>query len=753
MTRETVLAIGTVLLIVLVRAHAQAPQQPAPSFRVDVRYVDVDVTVTDEQGNVVTGLTQDDFELFEDGKPQTIQTFSFVDVPFREPERFLGVDERSVSTDARSNRRPVSGRMYVIVLDDLDVSFLRTDQVKRDARLFVEEYFGVGDIAAVVHTSGGAGASQDFTSDPQLLLASIEKFLGRKQRSMALEKADQHAQAMITKAQMGGASASDAQVGTENQGDAQSQSSGQNQGGAQNQSNPQQQGGQGTPADPRGPNSMVDLSDFERSHRAIGVLDTLKSLAALLSDVRGRRKALVMFSEGIDYTVTDPFRMSGMTDVLRATQDAINVAARSNVNFYTIDPRGLVGATSEFMGMRGSGLPEAGTPVALMDELQVSQDSLRTLAEDTGGFAALNSNSFASAFERIVERNSRYYVLGYYEPDHPRDGRFHIIDVRVKRPGLRAVARRGYGSPRNITNEELKREESASRARDARRREGDTTSDELRNVLDNPLPQSGLHISVHAAPFKNTDKAASVALAIEIDGETLLSAVPAVSGAAPNKLELSFFAIDANGKASAGTRKELDLRFTRQMSQRIAAHGIRFNPRIAVEPGRYQMRIGVRESAGGTTGSVFYDLIVPDFRKESLAMSGLLLTSVSAQRTPTAEPDPLVAKLLPGAATSRREFPVGDTVAAYAELYGTNSSREPREIDVSLRLVSERGEERFASKDTIRNRARQSERWNIGGTITLEDLPPGRYLLRVEAQLHGDDPASVARETLITVVP
>jgi VWFA-related protein len=135
--------------------------------------------------------------------------------------------------------------------------------------------------------------------------------------------------------------------------------------------------------------------------------------------------------------------MSSLTDVLRATQDAITTAARANVNFYAIDPRGLVGASSEFMGMRGSGLPQAGTQVALMEDLRTSQDSLRTLAEETGGIAALNSNSFASAFDRIVERNSRYYVLGYYAPDHPRDGKFHVIEVRVKRPGLRTMARRG----------------------------------------------------------------------------------------------------------------------------------------------------------------------------------------------------------------------------------------------------------------------------------------------------------------------
>ena len=76
--------------------------------------------------------------------------------------------------------------------------------------------------------------------------------------------------------------------------------------------------------------------------------------------------------------------------------------------------------------------------------MKLSQDSLRTLSEETGGFAAVNQNTLGSAFGRIVDANSRYYVLGYYPPTTARDGRFHRIEVRVKRPGLRVSSRRGY---------------------------------------------------------------------------------------------------------------------------------------------------------------------------------------------------------------------------------------------------------------------------------------------------------------------
>ena len=141
---------------------------------------------------------------------------------------------------------------------------------------------------------------------------------------------------------------------------------------------------------------------------------------------------------------------------------------------------------------------------------------------------------------------------------------------------------------------------------------------------------------------------------------------------------------------------------------------------------------------------------MPDFHKEAFALSGLLLTSVSAQQTPTAEPDPAASKELPGAATSRRTFPVGDTLAIYAEVYDNAPAAERAAIDVAVRLISEAGVDVFSAKDSIA--AGQSGPSNIAAQFALEDLEPGLYLLRVEAQRSGSSIPPIARETLITVV-
>lgn len=728
---------------------AQDPSvPPSVTFQVEVNYVDVDVVVTDEQGNFVSDLTREDFEVFEDGKPQKVDTFSYVEIPIRE-DNVLVLDGRPVSSDTHSNREPFSGRLYVIVLDDLDVSAMRSTHVRKSAREFVEQYMGANDLAAVIHTSGRTDASQEFTSNKQLLTAAIDKFVGRRMRALTLDRLDQYYMTLLTRAQEGSSNS-----------DEQPQST-----------------------DPGGYGRISDPTEMERGFRAVGVLDTLKNTAEFLANIRGRRKAVLFFSEGIDYPVSDVFGSHSATDVIRATRDAISMAARANVNYYTIDPRGLVGMTAEWMEMNGSGAPELmgapafsqpGTNAAitgvtgavgpfiaqneLMHELALSQGSLRELAEQTGGIASVNNNSLTNTFSRIVQSNSRYYVLGYYPPTHPRNGRFHKIEVRVKRPGLKVEARRGYASPRGRTADERKRDEAAKRARDARKPNADKTSPELREILTSPLMQSGLNFTVHAAPFKNTQKEASIALAIEIDGDRLKYSEPDAKGMAANKIELSFYGVNEHGKAMAGTRSVLDLTLRPETRERVKSFGVRVNPRISLPPGRYHLRIGARDEVAGMTGSVFYDLEVPNFRKEKLMMGGLLLTSAASQQTPSIQPDPILAKLMPAPATSRREFSQRDLIALYTEIYDNLGSERARHVDIAVRMVSEDGKEAFATRDALENGGIAPKKpWDIYGysrEIALKDIAPGRYALRVEAQVRGNkDVKPVARETLITVVP
>ena len=727
--RHVVPLVGVVWLVLASAAGTQPQNAPAVTFQTEITYVDLDVSVTDAQGNLVGTLTKDDFEVFEDGRSQKIEMFSHVEIPTERVDRFL-IGNRPVTSDVRTNRRQFDGRVYLLVLDDLDISPFRTATVKKTAREFVERHLGANDMAAVAYTSGRSDGNQEFTNDRALLLAAIDKFVGRRIRSAAVEVLERHYMRQMKEG-----------LGDEEP--------------VQDTGNRKPGAGIANSAAP------FDIRDVEREQRTMAVLDTLKNLGELMSSVRGRRKAVLLFSEGVEMPMSELLgSVHTPTDVVGAIKDAITAAARSNVSFFTLDPRGLTGLIIENIDVAGSASQESSVGAfgslnaqqALLTEMKVSQDSLRSLAEQTGGFAAVNTNDLGSAFGRIVDVNSRYYVLGYYPPTHAQDGQFHKIDVRVKRPGLNVSARKGYASPHRRTATEKKRDDEARARREAARGGSGTTSAELRDVLNAPMQQGGLALSLQAAPFRDAKNDATVALAIEFDGDRF--PFPEKDGLFANKLELTYFGINKDGRAQRTTRSEFNLNLRPETYQRVKAKGLRVNSRISLAPGRYQVRVGARESATGSVGSVFYDLEVPDFRKEPLTISGLLLTAPSANEAMTALSDPAAANLLPGPATSRRSFLRSDTLTVFAEIYDNLSPNQARQIDTSVTLLSEQGQNVFSARDVVAN-GNDAKNWTafaITRAIPLRTIAPGRYLLRVDAQVRGSkDMAPASRETLITV--
>jgi hypothetical protein len=151
--------------------------------------------------------------------------------------------------------------------------------------------------------------------------------------------------------------------------------------------------------------------------------------------------------------------------------------------------------------------------------------------------------------------------------------------------------------------------------------------------------------------------------------------------------------------------------------------------------GRYQLRVGARDPQTGNSGTVFYDVTVPDFSREPLMMSGLLIAGAPEVLTP--QRDQAAEKILGGAPGATRVFPRGDTVAWLAEIYDNSTARGARQIDVSSRLLDQTGREAFAARDTLTNGEGGGKDWTTfayRGRIPLRDLAPGRYLLRVDVR-------------------
>lgn len=662
---------------------AQTPQPQAqqqsppvqPRFRVEVNYVEVDAVVTDALGNFVRNLTRDDFQVLEDGKPQQVSAFSVIDLPIERADAPLLAPE--VVPDVKSNTRRFDGRIYLMILDDLHTAASRTPRVKAAAKQFIGRYFGANDIAAIVSTSGRTDSSQEFTSSRERLLQAVDRFMGQKLRSATVERLEQY---QILR---------------------------------------------GTP---RGNERIRDPYEFERASKARNMLDTLENAAKWMANIQGRRKAIVMIGEGIDYDITNPFDNQDATVIQQDLREAITAATRSNVTIYSVDPRGLTLSGEESMELSGfADDPSLRLDMrGLQDELRLSQDSLRTLSEETGGFALVNANDYQNGFERIQRDNSTYYMLGYYSSNERRDGRYRKIEVRVKRPDLRVRARRGYVAPRDRDA----RAAAEARAAEAKK---SGVSPELSEAINSPVPASGIPMAVSAAPFKGTAPNASVLVTLEISARELPFGDQ--NGTRQNALELTTFALDRKGSVHGLPPSTVQLNMSAQTHDAVVARGLRLTQRLTVPPGQYTLRVGAREQMGGAVGTLSYDLDVPDFFKSPLSMSGVVLTSRAAAAQPTAAPDGELKEILPGPPTAMREFSTADTITAYAEVYDTQGSNLHK-VDITASVKEDGGRQVFSQTEERGSEELQGARGGFGYRveIPLREFAPGTYVLTVEAR-------------------
>lgn len=691
MTRPTWLLASIAAAATVTLAAQQAPQpppdsQPPITFRAEINYVEVDARVVDKDGAFVGGLTAADFQVLEDGKPQKIDAFSFVNIPVARQERPLFA-KAPIESDVVTNLDGYDGRVYVLVLDDQHTNPLRSQRTKQAARTFVQRYIGANDMAAVVYTSGRSDVAQEFTSSQRRLLTAVDKFMGRKLRSSTLERLEEESRTR----------------GTRQQGD-----------------------------------RIDDPFDHERAYTARTTLDSLRNLANYLSGISGRRKAIIYFSEGIDYDIYDVFGTGGASTVLQASRDVVAAATRANVAIYGIDPRGLGAMADDMIEVQdmpqdaslGLGMTSFG------DEARRSQDSLRVLSSETGGFAVVNQNDMASQFEKVVADNSQYYLLGYYSNSTKRDGKFHKIEVKVGRPGLTVRSRKGYVNARI----------------GAPPKDDGKTAPELRAAMLSPLPMTALPLALNAAVFKGPEGKGAVVLSTLVGGRDL----PLVekNGTFNNDLEVALSVADYGGKNYPGDRATLTLALKPESVPRLRAGGFRILNAIDLPPGRYLLRAAAREGNSQKAGSVLYDLDVPDFSKEKLSISSVALTSAASAMVPTAKPKDPLAKMLPGPLTTYRDFVAGDELALFVEIYD-NTGKAPHKVAIEASLKSEGGQSVFQTTEDRDSSELAGGPGGYGFTarIPLKDVPPGLYVLRVQGTARIGDQPQVARETVVRVLP
>ena len=606
--------VSLIAFLLLALVHSQQP-----TFRSSTTYVEVDAYVSNGRGEFVKDLNMDDFEILEDGRLQTISTYSFVDLPIFSPP--LRSSIRSLESDVTTNARSDEGRLWVMLLDGAsgEVPALRALNV---ARQFIEEAFGPNDLMAVIHVQGTMKASQSLTRSKSLLLDSLERF------------------------RTDGASAA-----------------------------------------PR--------SELTRILDAYRVVEEVShSLGAL--GLRGRRKAVLWVGPSL---IFNPGLTRNGAAIVAAYGDMVRAAQRNNVAIYPI-------ARSPSLGVGMAG-----------------REAYRGLAEDTGGRAVIGTNDLSRAFADIVRENSSYYVLGFYPTNEHRDGKFHEITVRVKRPGVTVRTRKGYLAP---DADSANREATAATLRPGA---------EIRDALRNPIPRTGLEVSLSAVPFKGSGTAGSVLLAAHVRGHDPLRPDQSV--------DIAYRALDAEGK----TLVERGTQYTLQA--RGEQKGLRFVDRLALPRGRHEIRFAAHLN-DGRTGSVVAYVDVADFTAGRMALSGLTIeTNAPAESALFTGAD-----AVPGdaAVTTVRRFTPAANVIVRGVLYA--------DADVSGGMLAFAATVRRDDGTTVRDglnvmvdkTGAPQGQYPLVVELPLSDLRPGGYVFTLDARLIRGRRSAVTRQVPFWVV-
>lgn len=583
----TFLPVGFVAL--LLSTAVPTAQQKPPVFKSNVELINVDVVVTDKDGNAVRGLPQDAFALTDRKKLQTVSTFEEVSHERSRAATPAPHFPATMKMDIASNTTVQADRLVMVVVDDLHIWKGRTDKARELTRDVIVK-LGEQASMAVLFTSGDH--STQITQDRSVLLAASDTLKARQsvrrphqandnQRATALDP--EHLDAAL---------------------------------------------------DTVGKSQGVQLQDFEDNMR---LLSTMQEASKMLRAEDQRRKAFVLISEGIDKPMTGVFDASvspcetvSMNNPCyhdRALRDMMEQMRRSSVATYALDPRGKVKPEDmalELFPPPGCAVCSTGGSTSDEDStfrwdnpIRRAQDGLTFLTEASGGFAVTDTDDLTAGLQHIIEDIDHYYLLGFYPSDTSGGDKYRPLDVTVPgHPDYRVRFRRGY-------------------VPGATRATHDSKNDPLVALATGLMPKSDLPLRLTAMPLVGKGKTANVAIALEVTTPT------GVMKDADNKLrdDVSYSVLVVDDKKAKVTQRE-GRAASFSMSARDASQAMpdsvtyQIPLTIDLPPGQYQLRASATSKKLGKGGSVYMDVTVPDFSKESLVLSGITLGYADGSRVP-----------------------------------------------------------------------------------------------------------------------
>lgn len=664
-------------------------------FRAGTRLIVQAVTVTDRDGRPLEGLTADDFVLTEDDVPQAISLVDFQRIePARRASSGGAVDGAPAGPDitATAGAGVISSggagqvryrdrRLLVLYFDLTALPGGDLVRAYTAAKQYIEQDMSAIDLVALMSFEGGSvKVRTDFTDDRARLGEALQR--------------------LIFGDDLDGDGVPDAGTDT-------------------------------------GTAFGQDDAEFNilNTDRQLSALQTAVSMLGALPE----RKSLVYFSTAL--------RLNGVDNQaqLRATT---NAAIKADVAIYPVDARGLVASAPLGDATRqvsaGAAAFNGQLAARTQASQQRSQDTLYSLAADTGGRALFDVNDLAQGIRQAADAVKSYYILGYYTTHTARDGRFHRVKVRLRSGAeARLDYRQGY-----FADKEFGRSTNADKERQL----------EEALMLENPLTDVAIAMEVNYFQLNRAEY--FVPVAVKIPGSEL--ALARRGGAQRTVIDFIGEVKDDYGVTIQNVRDRLDIPLSDRTAAQLASRPVQYDTGFTLLPGRYVLKILARDSVTGRIGTFQGAFTIPNLNREerSLPISSVVLGSQTVPlsdalftvRTSAAlAVHPLVAdgqKLLPSVT---RVFSRGRDLQVYLQAY-ERDTEQMRPV-VAYATLYRDGVKAFESAPVGVDEGMdaRSKAVPVRFSVSLADLPPGRYDCQITVLDPGGQKSNYWRAPIVIV--
>lgn len=558
-----------ILLLVAAALLTQREFAQEVTFKTETKLVIVNVSVKGKDGKPVTSLKKEDIEIFEDGVKQNLAVFELEQLssdvlapvaatpaaPVTLEERVQAPVGQAVTT--ASNTPPLRHQDKRLVALFFDFSNMPLpDQLRaKDAAVdFVTKQMTASDLVSIMAYGNRFDVLEDFTADRDRLLSRL--------KTMATGEGAGLADVAAT-----GAADSTDDSGTFSADD-------------------------------------TEFNVFNTDRKLTALEDATKKLAAF-----PEKKALIYFASGLTLTGLEN------QSQLRAT---VNSAVRANVSFYPVDARGLaaespVGDASTSSGS-GKGIFTGATQTSRRNSVTTSQDTLYTLASDTGGKALVDSNDLALGIRQAQEDISSYYILGYYSSNAAEDGKFRKITVKLVNKELQSSTkldfRNGYYAGKVF----------------AKFTAGDKER-QLEEALTLGDPVSELPLALEVDYFRVAQNRYLVPISLKIPGSVL--ALAKKGGKASTDFDfIGQVRENPSGKLVGGVRDNIPVKLSDADVSQLEHRHLQYDAGLTLPPGKYNLRFLARENQTGKMGTFETNFVVPDLSvSKDLRLSSVILSS------------------------------------------------------------------------------------------------------------------------------